>query len=90
MPAQKSDPSRGWSLGPTFVLAQKKRNMASSEEKCAQQSEEKKERKKHRGIPEALFLVSLYLYDTVSFILCKFESICLVNFPHVEVLSELS
>ena len=54
--------------------------MASEEEKSAQQSEDKKERKKHRGIPEALFLVSLYFFDTASFILCKFESIFLENF----------
>ena len=39
------------------VLAQKK--MASEEKKSDEQTEEKIEKKKHRGIPEALFLVSL-------------------------------
>lgn len=42
--------------------------MASEEKKSEEKSEEKLEKKKHRGIPEALFLVSLYSYSGVTLI----------------------
>jgi len=42
--------------------------MATEEKKSEQQSEGKIEKKKHRGIPEALFLVSLYPYRGTTLI----------------------
>lgn len=40
--------------------------MASEEKNLQEQSEEKLEKKKHRGIPEALFLVIFYYLSSVS------------------------
>lgn len=51
-------------MGPSSPCPEKR--MASEEEKSDQLSEEKVEKKKHRGIPEALFLVCLLLHDFVN------------------------